>query len=81
MCFSESERDPRYAGLIGKKILKKGWGNGKKYHELKAEFVCLSMYVCVCVCVCVCVWKINSFDIIAIIFKAYKKCKSIKKGF
>ena len=24
MCFSESERIPRYAGLIGKKILKKG---------------------------------------------------------
>ena len=49
MCFSESERDLRYAGLIGKKILKKDWGNGKKYHELKAEFVCLSMFVCVCV--------------------------------
>ena len=79
MCFSESERDPRYVGLIGKQILKKDWGNGKKYHELKAEFVCLS--VCVCVCVCVCVWNINSFDIIAIIFKAYEKCKSIKKGF
>ena len=35
----------------------------------------------VCVCVCVCVWNINSFDISAIIFKAYKKCKSIKKDF
>ena len=46
MCFSESGRDPCYVGLIGKKILKKGWGNGKKYHELKVEFVC----VCVCVC-------------------------------
>ena len=61
MCFSESERDPRYVGLIGKQILKKDWGNGKKYHELKAEFVCLSVVctracvrVCVCVCVCVC---------------------------
>ena len=72
MCFSESERDPRNVGLIGKKILKKGWGNGKKYW--KQNF-------CVCVCVCVSVWS-NSFDIIAIIFKAYKKCKSpIKKGF
>ena len=29
----------------------------------------------------VCVWNVNSFDIIAIIFKAYKKCKSIKKDF
>ena len=56
MYFSESERDPRYAGLIAKNILKKGWGIGKKYHELKAEFVRLSVYVCdVCVCVCVCV--------------------------
>ena len=84
MCFSESEREPRYVGLIGKQTLKKDWGNGKKYHELKAEFVCLSVCVraCVCVCVCVCMWKINSFDIIAIIFKTYKKCKSpIKKGF
>ena len=82
MYFSESERDPRYAGLIAKNILKKGWGIGKKYHELKAEFVRLSVYVCdVCVCVCVCVrvWNINSFDIIAIIFKAYYKFKSPKK--
>ena len=32
-------------------------------------------------CVCVCVWN-DSSDTIAIIFKAYKKCKSsIKKGF
>ena len=57
MYFSGSERDPRYAGLIGKNILKKDWGIGKKNHELKAEFVCLSVYVygvCVCVCVCVC---------------------------
>ena len=23
MCFSESERDPHYVGLIGKKVLKK----------------------------------------------------------
>ena len=30
-CFQESERDLRYVDLIGKKILKKGWGNGKKY--------------------------------------------------
>ena len=38
--------------------------------------------LCVCVCVCVCVWNINSFDIIGIIFKAYKKCISpIKKDF
>ena len=81
MCFSESERDPRYVGFIGKRILKKDWGNWKKYHELKAEFVCLNV-VCVCVCVRACVWNINSFDIIAIISKAYKKCKSpIKKGF
>ena len=43
MCFSESERDPRYVGFIG-----------KKYHELKAEFVCLNV-VCVCVCVRACV--------------------------
>ena len=35
--------------------------------------------VCVCVCVCVRVWNINSFDIIAIIFKAYYKFKSPKK--
>ena len=51
----------------------------KKYHELKAEFVCLRVclrvcvHVCVCVraCVCVCVyvWKINSFDVIAIYFQ------------
>ena len=52
MCFPESERDPRYVGLIGKKILKKGWGNGKRYHELKAEFVCLSLFKCVCLFVC-----------------------------
>ena len=31
--------------------------------------------------VCVCVWSINSFDIISISFKTYKKCKSIKKRF
>ena len=82
MCFSESERIPRYAGLIGKKILKKGWDNGKTYHELKAEFVCLCVWcVRVYVRVCVCVWNVNRFDIIAIIFKTYKKCKSpIKKG-
>ena len=57
ICFSESGREPRYAGLIGKKILKKGWGNGKENREPKAEFVCLSVCVCVCVraCVCVCV--------------------------
>ena len=51
----------------------------KKYHELKAEFVCLRVCLCVCVhvcvcvraCVCVCVyvWKINSFDVIAIYFQ------------
>ena len=78
MCFSESERDHHYVGLIGKKILKKDWGNGRKYHKLKTEFVCVR----VCVCVCVCVWNINGFDIIAIIFKICKKCQSpIKKGF
>ena len=32
----------------------KGWGNGKKYYELKAEFASLSVCVCVCVCVFVC---------------------------
>ena len=60
----------------------------KSIHELKAEFVYLvCVCVCVvCVCVCVCVYekKINSFDITAIIFKAYKKCKSprcsVRKG-
>ena len=50
--FSELERDPCYVGLTGKKIPKKGLGNGKKYHGLKVEFACLS------VCVCVCVWSI-----------------------
>ena len=34
----------------------KGWGNGKKYYELKAEFASLSVCVSVCVCVCVCVF-------------------------
>ena len=48
--------------------------------------MCLSVCVCVCVCVCVyvyvCMWNINSFDIIAIIFKTYEKCKSpIEKDF
>ena len=66
----------------------KAWRNGKKYYELKAEFASLSVCVCVCMCVCVCVcvcecvfvWKINSFDVIAIIYKVYKKGKSpIKK--
>ena len=76
MCFSESERDHHYVGLIGKKILKKDWGNGRKYHKLKAEFVCVCVRVYVCVCLC------EAFDIIAIIFKIYKKCQSpIKKGF
>ena len=43
---------------------------------------CNFKYVCVCVCVCVREKKINSFDITAIIFKAYKKCKSpIQTGF
>ena len=42
--------------------------------------------LCACVCVCVCVRVrvcvcANSFDIIAIIFMVYKKCKSIKRGF
>ena len=48
---------------------------------------CVSVCVCVCACVrvcvfeCVCVWKINSFDVIAIIYKVYKKGKSpIKKN-
>ena len=90
MCFSESERDPRYVGLIGNKTREKGWGNGKKYHGLKAELVYLSVCVCVCVCVCacacfcvlMCVRNINGVDIIAIIFKAYKTCKyPVKKGF
>ena len=31
MSFQEPERDLCYVGLIGKKILKKGWDNGKKY--------------------------------------------------
>ena len=30
-CVSDNQKgDLRYVGLIGKKILKKGWGNGKK---------------------------------------------------
>ena len=45
----------------------------KSIHELKAEFV----YFCVCE-----KKTLNSFEIIVIIFKAYKKCKStIQKGF
>ena len=52
--------------------------------------LCLSVraYVFACAFVCarmrarVCVLETNSFDIIAIIFNVYKKCKSpIKKGF
>ena len=31
-CLSKNQKkDSRYAGLIGKKILKKDWGNGKEY--------------------------------------------------
>ena len=31
-CVSKkSERDLRYVGLIGKKMMKMGWDNGKKY--------------------------------------------------
>ena len=37
--------------------------------------------VCVCVCVCVSVWNINSFDIIAIIFKACENVNLLKKDF
>ena len=30
LCFQESERNLCYVDLIGKKTVKKGWGNGKK---------------------------------------------------
>ena len=63
----------------------------KKYHELKAEFVCLRVCLCVCVrvcvracvrvCVCMCE-RLTALMSLQFIFKAYKKCKSpIKKGF
>ena len=89
MCFSKSKRDPRCASLIEKKSWKQNlclivvWCGVVVVVVLVlvCVCVCLSMCVCVCVCVCVWVWNINSFDIIAIIFKAYKKCKSIKKDF
>ena len=73
--FSESERDPRYVGLIGKEILMQGRAEAmkKSIHDLKTEFV----YLFVCVRE-----KNNSFEITVIIFKAYKKCKYlIQKGF
>ena len=59
LCFQESERDLRYVSLIEKKILKKGWGNGKK--------VSLSWKQNLCVCV----WerKNNSFKIHVIILR------------
>ena len=34
MCFSESERDPRYVGLIGNKILKKAEAMEKVFPSL-----------------------------------------------
>ena len=83
MCFSESERIPRYADLIGKKILKRAEAMVKRTMSWKQNLCAYVCGVCVymCECVCVCVWNINRFDIIAIIFKTYKKCKSpIKKG-
>ena len=44
--------------------------------------LCLSVRAYVFACARVCVFETNSFDIIAIIFNVYKKCKSpIKKGF
>ena len=82
MCFSKSKRDPRCASLIEKKSWKQ---NLCLIVVWCGVVVVVLVLVCVCVClsmcVCVCVWNINSFDIIAIIFKAYKKCKSIKKDF
>ena len=41
--FQESESGLRYVGLIGKKILKKGWGNGKKYPWADSG---ICVYVC-----------------------------------
>ena len=43
LCFQESERDLCYVGFIGKKILKKGRGNGKKYTRAESR---ICVYVC-----------------------------------
>ena len=43
MRLQESEKDLHYVGLIWKKILKNGWGNGKKYPWAKSE---ICVYVC-----------------------------------
>ena len=69
LCFSESETDTCYVGLIGKKILKKGLGNEKKYSQSESR---------ICVFACVGEKKINSFEITVIIFETYKECKNLQ---
>ena len=56
-------------GLIGKKILENGWGNGKKYPWAESGN---------CAFVCEREKKNNSIEItvMAITVRAYKKCKS-----
>ena len=68
LSFSESETDPCNVGLIGKKILKNGWDNEKKYPWAESR-----------ICVFVRVGereKINSFEITIIIFKAWLEIKN-----
>ena len=57
LCFQESQRDLRYVGWIGKKILRKGWSYGKKYPWAESE-ICMNVFV----------WEKKN-----IFFKVYKK--------
>ena len=70
LCGFSWEKNPE-KGL--KQWIKVSWSESR---------ICVRVCVCVCVRVrvrvCVCA---NSFDIIAITFMVYKKCKSIKRGF
>ena len=73
-----------------KKILKKGWSNGKKYLLPKSPYsvqihentdqkylqIWTLFMQWICVYVCEKEKKTNSFEITVIIFKAYKKCRS-----
>ena len=59
-------------GFDWQKILKNGWGNGKKYPWGESG-------ICAFLCERE---KNNSFEITVIIFRAYKKCKSpVQKEF
>ena len=79
-CVSKYQKE--ILSLIEGKILKKGWGNRKKYPWTES-----GIYVFVCVCVCVCVRERERERELQLSnycnnFKVYMKCKSpIQKAF